>query len=181
MNDLEGKGSLGRDFALPTTIWLGTVFLMLNLKNIPVDFIQDNHVSVRNYLAKFVLTILVPLGLIYAVYQLWGTSVCRYTSIPHLHFGSLYVRYQTDEGTILVGSLFSFRILHAPSNKAKVNRNIVNAERKMATELSSKGVNSNTVFTSRDVPKKAMATMTTLDVRCIKLPPSNSSNCGRNR
>jgi hypothetical protein len=72
----------------------------------------------------------------------------------HFAWSIAYVRYQTDEGTTLVCSLFSFRILHAPSNKAKVNRNMVNAESKMATELSSKGVISNSVFTSHDVPEK---------------------------
>ena len=49
---------------LPFLVWLGIIVIFLNVKNIPFDFSDKDNVSLR-YFVKLILTIALPLGLIY--------------------------------------------------------------------------------------------------------------------
>ncbi len=67
----EAKGSLAKDFLLPSLIWIGTIIVFLNVKNIPLELSTKDNVVLR-YLVKVVVTILVPLAVIHLLYKKKG-------------------------------------------------------------------------------------------------------------
>lgn len=64
MDNFNKKRSAGIDLILPFLVWVMIIIVFLNVKNIPVNLTEKNHLVFR-YFVKFVMTILFPLGLIY--------------------------------------------------------------------------------------------------------------------
>ena len=57
-----------RDLVFPILVWVGVIFVFLNVKNIPFEFSGSEKVVLR-YIAKIVMTIFVPLMLIHLFYK----------------------------------------------------------------------------------------------------------------
>ena len=68
MNHSKTKGFLGKDVILPILVWVGIIFLFLNVKHIPYDFSEEDKLPLR-YFVKFVVTMLFPLLLIHLLYK----------------------------------------------------------------------------------------------------------------
>lgn len=68
MDHLKRNKSIIKDILFPILAWGVIIIVFLNVKNIPYDFSEKNHVVLR-YAAKVVMTILFPLMLIYLFYR----------------------------------------------------------------------------------------------------------------
>ena len=68
MNSLITKRFIVKDLILPILVWIGLIFVFLNVKNIPLELSDKDNLVLR-YFVKFAATIVFPLLLIKLLYK----------------------------------------------------------------------------------------------------------------
>lgn len=68
MNDLDIKRRRIKDLIVPIIVWILIIVVFLNVRNIPYDFTDKDHLVLR-YFVKFVFTIILPLALILLLFK----------------------------------------------------------------------------------------------------------------
>ena len=57
MDDLLKRRMIGKDVVIPILLWVGIIFVFLNVKNIPYDLTAQQNIVLR-YFVKVVMTTL---------------------------------------------------------------------------------------------------------------------------